>query len=87
MELAKVLRILSDETRFRILKLLREGERSVSRIVEVSKLTQPTISHHLMKLEEAGLVVKRRYKKWVFYKLNESSLKEFMRELGVRLKL
>ena len=87
MELAKVLRILSDETRFRILKLLREGERSVSRIVEVSKLTQPTISHHLMKLEEAGLVVKRRYKKWVFYKLNESSLREFMRELGVRLKL
>jgi len=87
MEVVKILSLLGDKTRLKILRLLREGEKSVSRIVKSLKLTQPTISHHLKKLEEAGLVVKRQYKNWVFYRLNESSLREFIKEFGLKLNL
>ncbi|MCK4225875.1 helix-turn-helix transcriptional regulator [candidate division WOR-3 bacterium] len=87
MEVVKILSLLGDKTRLRILRLLREGEKSVSKIVKSLKLTQPTISHHLKKLEEAGLVVKRQYKNWVFYRLNESSLREFIKEFGLKLNL
>jgi len=83
----KILSLLGDKTRLKILRLLREGEKSVSKIVKSLKLTQPTISHHLKKLEEAGLVVKRQYKNWVFYRLNESSLREFIKEFGLKLNL
>jgi ArsR family transcriptional regulator len=87
MEVVKILSLLGDKTRLKILRLLREGEKSVSKIVKSLKLTQPTISHHLKKLEEAGLVVKRQYKNWVFYRLNESSLREFIKEFGLKLNL
>lgn len=85
--MVKILSLLGDKTRLKILRLLREGEKSVSKIVKSLKLTQPTISHHLKKLEEAGLVVKRQYKNWVFYRLNESSLREFIKEFGLKLNL
>lgn len=68
-----------------ILQSLREGEKSVSKIVKSLKLTQPTISHHLKKLEEAGLVIKRRYKKWVLYSTNLDSLRLFLKKLGIQL--
>ena len=87
MEVVKILSLLGDKTRLRILRLLREGEKSVSKIVKSLKLTQPTISHHLKKLEEAGLVIKRQYKNWVFYRLNVSSLREFVKEFGLKLNL
>lgn len=87
MELIKVLRLLSDKTRLSILRRLREGEKSVSRIVESLKLSQPTVSHHLKKMEEAGLVVKRKYKRWVFYQANTEYLKNFIKEFGIELDL
>jgi len=85
MEIIKILDLLSDRTRLMILQSLREGEKSVSKIVKSLKLTQPTISHHLKKLEEAGLVIKRRYKKWVLYSTNLDSLRLFLKKLGIQL--
>ena len=87
MEGAKIFSLLADETRLRILKVLRKGEQNVTKIVESLKLSQPTISHHLRKLEEEGLVEKRQYKKWVFYQVNKSYLKDFIKNFGVELDL
>ncbi len=87
MEILKILPLLADETRLRILKLLKQGEQNVTKIVESLKLSQPTVSHHLRKLEEAGLVVKRQYKRWVFYEVNKNSLKRFIKNFGVELDL
>jgi len=86
-EILKILPLLADETRLRILKFLKAGEQNVTKIVESLKLSQPTVSHHLRKLEEAGLVIKRQYKRWVFYEVNKNSLKKFIKNFGVELDL
>ena len=87
MEAVKILSLLADETRLRILKRLKKGEENVTKIVEYLKLSQPTVSHHLRKLEEAELVIKRRYKKWVFYQANKKFIRDFIKNFGVELDL
>jgi ArsR family transcriptional regulator len=87
MEIIEVMNLLSDKTRLNIVRLLRKGEKNVSKIVKSLKLTQPTISHHLKKLEAAGIIIRRRYKKWVFYSVNIDLLKTFIKNLGIELDL
>jgi len=87
MDVNGILFLLADGTRLRILKVLRKGEKNVSKIVEGMKLSQPTVSHHLKKLEEAGLVLKRQYKRWVFYQVNKRLLKKFIESFGLELDL
>lgn len=87
MEIVNFLKVISNNTRFKILKILDDGEKTVSRLVEQLKLTQPTISHHLKKLEEAELVIKRRYKKWVIYQLNRDYLRKILKEFNLELSL
>lgn len=87
MEVARILKLLSNKTRLRILRLLRDGEKSVTHLVESLRLSQPTISHHLKRLEEAELVVRRKYKKWVYYSANVNFLRKFIHEFGLELDL
>ncbi len=87
MDINSILYLLADGTRLKILKILNQGEKNVSKIVEALKLSQPTVSHHLRRLEESGLVLKRRYKRWVFYQLNKSLLKKFIKSFGLELDL
>ncbi len=87
MDVNDILSLLADSTRLKILKILKKGEKNVSKIVESMKLSQPTVSHHLKKLEEAGLVLKRQYKRWVFYQVNKSLLKKFIESFGLELDL
>jgi DNA-binding transcriptional ArsR family regulator len=60
---------LSDETRQKILHILKSGALSVNQIVEQTQLAQPTISHHLSILKQAGVVVTERRGKQVLYSL------------------
>jgi len=68
-ELARVFRALADETRLRILALLRDGEVCVCHIQGGLQLPQPTISRHLAYLRKSGLVEARRDGIWMHYKL------------------
>src|SRR5918999_1104338 len=54
--LTEVFRALSDPARLRILGLLAEGSRTGRELSEALGLTPPTISHHMTRLTEAGLV-------------------------------
>jgi ArsR family transcriptional regulator len=65
---SRVFRALADETRLKILSLLRIREMCVCEIMVALDLTQPTASHHLKILENVGLVRNLRRGKWVFYK-------------------
>ena len=65
---SRVFRALADETRLKILSLLKIREMCVCEIMVALDLTQPTASHHLKILENAGLVRNLRKGKWVFYK-------------------
>ena len=62
---------LADDTRQQVMKLCCCQELSVSEIVEKTGVSQPTVSHHLAILREAGLVNAREEGKQTFYTLNQ----------------
>jgi len=65
----RLFKALADETRLRILALLREGELCVCDLMAVLNLPQSTVSRHLAYLRNAGLVEDRRRGVWMFYRL------------------
>lgn len=69
---AKVLKLLGDKTRLTMLAMLSEDECCVCEFVELFEMSQPSISQHLRKLRDLGLVEERRKGQWIFYRLNQS---------------
>jgi ArsR family transcriptional regulator, arsenate/arsenite/antimonite-responsive transcriptional repressor len=63
-------KVLADETRQKIMKLTCCRWLSVNEIVECLNVTQPTVSHHLAVLRDAGLVSIKEDGKQTFYRLN-----------------
>ncbi len=80
---SRLFKALADETRLRILKLLEVREMCVCEVMVALGLTQPTASHHLGILENAGLVKNRKEGKWVFYSIVNPKLIENMHKLNV----
>lgn len=74
---------LSDETRIRILSLMKEGEVCVCDIAETLKMTQPNISFHISLLKEAGLIKDRKNGRWIHYSLDDSDMFKRFLLLGV----
>lgn len=62
---------LADNTRLRILNLLREDEICVCFFTEALGESQPKVSRHLAYLRKSGLVETRRDGKWMHYRLSE----------------
>ena len=62
-------RAFADETRLRLLHLLKTGETCVGDIVDTLELPQPTVSRHLAHLRRAGLIEARREGVWRYYRL------------------
>ena len=70
--LARVLRVLADPARLRILSLIQaqpSGEACVCHLIEPLGLTQPTVSHHLKVLLEAGLVEREQRGSWAYFRV------------------
>lgn len=65
---------LADETRLKIVDLLRDGERCVCDIQDLLGMGQSHLSFHLKTLKDAGLLADRRQGRWVYYRLNPGSL-------------
>ena len=68
--LAGALRVLADPARLRLLSLIGahpDGEACVCDLTAPLGLSQPTVSHHLKVLTEAGLVGREQRGRWVFY--------------------
>src|SRR5579862_1337185 len=70
-ELALFYAALSDETRLRLLSLIKNGEVCVCHLQSVLSTNQPKISRHLAYLRKAGLVEARRDGKWMHYRLKK----------------
>jgi ArsR family transcriptional regulator len=78
-ELANGFTALADPVRLRVLSMLAaspEGEVCVCDFVDPLGRSQPTISHHMKILSDAGLVQGDRRGKWVWYSLNRDRLAE-----------
>lgn len=74
-ELINVFKILSDETRLRIIILLAQKELCVCELSYILEVSQPNISKNLSKLREMNLVTSERKEKFIFYKLkNENKI-------------
>jgi len=66
-EAPELFRAFADQTRLRLLNLLREGEICVCDLCEVLEESQPKISRHLAYLRRVGLVSVRQQGKWKYY--------------------
>ena len=74
---AHLFRALADETRLAIMRQLREqGEVCACDFVACCERAQPTVSHHLKVLREAGLVRAEKRGLWVYYSLVEEGVRE-----------
>ncbi len=67
----KTLKLLSDETRLRILMLLKKRELCVCQIMAVLGVSQPLVSRNLALLDDAGLLSDRRKGKLIFYSVRK----------------
>jgi ArsR family transcriptional regulator len=75
--LAGALRVVADPARLRLVNLLAaapSGEACVCELTAPLGLTQPTVSHHLRVLHEAGLLDREPRGRWVFYRLRPEPL-------------
>ena len=71
-ENAKVFISLCDETRLRVLELLRSGEKCAGVLLKQVSVGQSTLSHHMKVLVESGIVTARKAGKWTYYSICES---------------
>jgi ArsR family transcriptional regulator len=91
LDLIKQMKAISDPARMTILECLKHPQccaldldkgMCACDIESQLNLSQPTISHHMKVLREAGLVEAEKIGQWVWYKRNEKALKELSRAIG-----
>ena len=82
-EVVRIMRLLADPTRLRLLSLLRGNELNVTTICRRLNLAQPTVSHHLGLLRSVDLVCNRRQGKQVFYSVNPDAVDEYGQRDGL----
>ncbi|MGW2563240.1 ArsR/SmtB family transcription factor [Streptomyces sp. NPDC001514] len=76
--LAVMLKAIADPTRLQLLRLIERapgGEACVCDLTECLGLRQPTVSHHLKLMTEAGLLDRERRGTWVWYSVNLDGLR------------
>jgi ArsR family transcriptional regulator, arsenate/arsenite/antimonite-responsive transcriptional repressor len=99
MDLAKICNALGNETRFQLIKAMKdrtigtccdkiqyfEDGISVADVVTSTGLAQSTVSQHLMVLEQVGIIKREKRSQWTVFFLNHTLLEEFSSELETTL--
>jgi ArsR family transcriptional regulator len=76
-QLALALKAIADPARLRLLSLIQAqpgGETCVCHLIEPLGLSQPTVSHHLKVLLQAGLVEREQRGSWAYFRVREEPL-------------
>lgn len=79
LQLAQLFKAVADPSRLQLLALIRaskDGEICVCDLTETLGLSQPTVSHHLKVLTEAGIVHREQRGTWAWYSLEPQRLRE-----------
>jgi ArsR family transcriptional regulator len=78
LRMAEVAKALGDPIRLQLVDVLRRhaGEVCVCELVPLFDVSQPTLSHHLSKLRDAGIVDSERRGLWAYYYVRPDALKE-----------
>ncbi|MDE8039169.1 metalloregulator ArsR/SmtB family transcription factor [Erysipelothrix rhusiopathiae] len=77
-----IFKVLSDDTRLKIIEMLSTEELCACHILEDFDITQPTLSYHMKMLVESGLVSSKKDGNWTRYSLNDQvfeDLQDFFR--------
>lgn len=78
--LAAVLKAVADPARLRLLSLIRaSGEACACELTEPIGLSQPTVSHHLRVLTEAGLLRREQRGQWAWFRIQPDRLADLSR--------
>ncbi|MCK9575630.1 MAG: metalloregulator ArsR/SmtB family transcription factor [Clostridia bacterium] len=85
-EQAHLFKVLSDETRLKIVDLLKQRTLCACKILEKFNITQPTLSYHMNLLEDSGLVFKEKNGIWNNYTLNMKKLSELQNYFSKNIK-
>jgi ArsR family transcriptional regulator, arsenate/arsenite/antimonite-responsive transcriptional repressor len=83
--IAPLVKAIADPVRLRLLSLVAshaDGEACVCDLNDAFDLSQPTISHHLKLLHEAGLLDREKRGVWVYYRVNAGALGDLAALLG-----
>jgi ArsR family transcriptional regulator len=83
--LARALKVIADPARLRILSLIQaqpDGEACVCHLTEPLGLRQPTVSHHLKVLLNAGLVQREQRGSWAYFRVDPGRLRTLRELLG-----
>ena len=86
-DLAVTFRAIADPARLRVLSFIGTqpaAEACVCNLVDVVGLSQPTVSHHLKVLHDAGLLSREKRGTWVYYRLDRERLRELREALETR---
>ena len=75
--LVKSFKVLSDETRLRVINLLLERECCVCEVMQALDVSQSRASRNLGILEDAGFVRSRRDGLWIVYSVEEQRMKSY----------
>jgi ArsR family transcriptional regulator len=70
----RLLRVLAEPIRLRVVEALRDGERCVCDLTSDLDLAQSKLSFHLRVMKEAGLISARQEGRWIYYRLEPSAL-------------
>jgi ArsR family transcriptional regulator, arsenate/arsenite/antimonite-responsive transcriptional repressor len=87
-ELAAAFKVLADPARLRLLSLVASaapGEACACDLVEPLGKSQPTVSHHLSVLTEAGLLTREKRGRWAWYRVDPERIAVLRAALGSSL--
>ena len=73
---AIMFKAFGDENRLQILYLLQSGEKCACKLLEEMQITQPTLSHHMKILCDAGVVTGRKEGKWMHYSISKEGMQQ-----------
>ncbi len=85
--LAAALRVIAEPARLRLVSLIAarpDAEACVCELTVPLGLSQPTVSHHLKVLHEAGILDRSKRGRWVYYRLNTAPLEALRGALSSR---
>lgn len=83
---AKLFKGFGDQSRLLILAIISKGPKTVTKIVEETKLSQPNASAHLACLLECGLIRKEKRGREVFYEVSGNEVSDMIRQARKILK-
>lgn len=79
---AETLKALADENRLAILRLLADGERCICDAATELGLSDALVSHHMKRLQAAGLVLTRKQGQWLHCRLDPAAFESLAGDFG-----